>query len=123
MNALLEQRTTPDDLLRMKDGVNYELVDGELVERNMGWESSRIGQRLGGLLFRFNDAKPVVELAGSDASYRCFPDDRIRSAGRTYRRFAWSACCRWKSVKGIAASLPIWPWRWSRRTITTMTSK
>jgi hypothetical protein len=27
---------TPEDLLRMQDAVKYELVDGKLVERNMG---------------------------------------------------------------------------------------
>ena len=29
-------RYTPEDLLAMPDGENYELVDGRLVERNMG---------------------------------------------------------------------------------------
>ena len=32
---------TPDDLLRMEDAVNYELVDGKLVERHMGWNRAR----------------------------------------------------------------------------------
>jgi hypothetical protein len=32
------KRYTPEDLLRMPDGVNYELVDGQLVERTMGTE-------------------------------------------------------------------------------------
>ena len=29
---------TPEDLLRMPDGDRYELVDGQLVERKMGWK-------------------------------------------------------------------------------------
>ena len=31
---------TPDDLLRLPDGDAYELVDGRLVEKHMGGESS-----------------------------------------------------------------------------------
>ena len=30
---------TPDDLLAMPDGKSYELVRGQLVERNLGAES------------------------------------------------------------------------------------
>lgn len=75
MNAVMERRTTPDDLLRMEDGVNYELVDGELVERNIGWESSRIGGTVYGLLFSQPSVRAIVSLAPADASYRCFPDD------------------------------------------------
>ena len=33
---------TPEELLEMPDGDRYELIDGELVERNTGAESSRI---------------------------------------------------------------------------------
>src|SRR3954453_3802771 len=44
---------TPEDLLTMPDAVNYELVDGRLVERHMGMESSGIGWRIAGLLFMF----------------------------------------------------------------------
>ena len=39
-------RYTPEDLLAMPDGKSYELVDGQLVERHMGAESSRVGGRL-----------------------------------------------------------------------------
>ena len=34
-------RYTPEDLLAMPDGKDYELVDGRLVERN--WERNRAG--------------------------------------------------------------------------------
>ena len=34
---------TPEDLLAMPDGKSYELVNGQLVERNMGAESSWVG--------------------------------------------------------------------------------
>lgn len=66
---------TPEDLLNLADSEQYELVSGELVERNMGWESSRVGGRLFGLLFAFCESHPIGEPAPADASYQCFPDD------------------------------------------------
>ena len=44
------RKLTPDDLLVLPDAKNYELVDGELVERNMGAESSWIGGRVVNLM-------------------------------------------------------------------------
>ena len=40
-----KQSYTPEDLLTMPDAVSYELVDGELVERNMGWNASVTSRR------------------------------------------------------------------------------
>ena len=37
---------TPEDLLAMPDGKSYELVDGQLVERKMGADSSEVGGNL-----------------------------------------------------------------------------
>ena len=37
---------TPEDLLAMPDGKSYELVRGQLVERNLGVESSWVGSRI-----------------------------------------------------------------------------
>ena len=49
-------RYTPEDLLALPDGKSYELVHGQLVERNMGAESSRSRRslflRLGRVLCR-----------------------------------------------------------------------
>src|SRR3954452_10346314 len=66
---------TPEDLLRMEDAVNYELVDGKLVERHMGMESSRIGVRISKLLSSFADERRLGEVFGADAGYRCFADE------------------------------------------------
>ena len=41
-----QTRYTPEDLLAMPDGKNYELVDGQLVERKMGVESSWVAGRV-----------------------------------------------------------------------------
>ena len=73
--AVKDQRYTPEDLLTMPDGDFYELVNGKLVERHMGWKSSWIGGRLYHFLSSFCDANPMGWLAPADASYQCFPDD------------------------------------------------
>jgi Uma2 family endonuclease len=69
-----KQRCTPEDLLAMPDGDKYELVNGELVERNMGWNSSWVGGRLFFYLTAFLEANPIGRAAPADASYQCYPD-------------------------------------------------
>jgi len=65
---------TPEDLLRMPDAVNYELVDGNLVERNMGLESSEIAARIVGLIWMFLRTHRLGRLFTTDASFQCFPE-------------------------------------------------
>ena len=83
-----KHEVTPEDLLAMPDGKRYELVDGELVERNMGWKSSRVGGRLYGYLFSFCEAQQLGWLAPADASYQCFPDapKKVRRPGASFIR-------------------------------------
>ena len=69
-----ETRFTPEDLLRMEDAINYELVDGKLVERHMGMESSEIALRIAFLLGLFLRDHRLGRLFGADASYQCFPN-------------------------------------------------
>jgi Uma2 family endonuclease len=82
-------RYTPEDLLAMPDdGKDYELVDGELVERNMGWYATWIGGRLYKLLTNYCDDKGLGWTAPGDASYQCFPDDpkKVRKADVSFIR-------------------------------------
>ena len=65
---------TPEELLTMPDSVSYELVDGILVERHMGMESSEIAARIIFLIGTFLRAHPLGRLFGADAGYQCFPD-------------------------------------------------
>ena len=44
MSTLEQKIYTPEDLLAMPDGKHCELVNGELVERKMGWDSSWISR-------------------------------------------------------------------------------
>jgi Uma2 family endonuclease len=66
---------TPEDLDRMPDNVAFELVNGTLVERNMGLESSEIAGRILGLLFLFLRTRPLGRLFVPDAGFQCFADD------------------------------------------------
>src|SRR5439155_25652607 len=78
--AEAKTRYTSEDLLAMPDGKNYELVDGELVERNMGWESSWIGGQLHFLLTAYCKARRLGWVLPGHASYQCFPFpyDKVR---------------------------------------------
>ena len=71
-----QQRYTPDDLLALPDAERFELVDGQLVERAMGFKSSRIGNRVSYLLTAHSDQHQLGWVLGSDTGYRCFSDDR-----------------------------------------------
>jgi len=64
---------TPDDLLSLPDAKGYELVDGRLVERQMGMESSKIALRIAFLIALYLEKQKLGELFGSDTSYQCFP--------------------------------------------------
>ena len=75
MNTLETSKWTPEVLLTMPDGDAYELVDGELVERHMGFRSSRVGGRLFRLLDIHCDREQLGWALPSDAGYQCFPDD------------------------------------------------
>jgi Uma2 family endonuclease len=67
-----ETRYTPEDLLAMPDGEGYELVDGRLVERKMGAESSRVGGRLFSRLDRFCEGHDLGIAWPADNGYQCF---------------------------------------------------
>lgn len=70
-------RYTPQDLLTMPEGDRYELVDGQLVEKQMGWEASYVASRLYHFICAFLEQHslgwPVVE-----GSYQCFADEPNR---------------------------------------------
>jgi Uma2 family endonuclease len=63
---------TPDDLMKMPDAVAYELVDGLLVERELGAESSAVAAKIIALLVLFLRDHRLGRVFGSDASFHCF---------------------------------------------------
>lgn len=72
---------TPEDLLGLRDAVRYELVDGNLVRRHMGTESSLIALQIAYILGTFLRQHRLGLLFGSDSSYQCFAN-----APKTVRR-------------------------------------
>lgn len=75
---LLSELITPEDLLAMPNEVDYELVNGELVERHMGAESSWIASNLIGLIYLWCHGRVPGHLFTTDCGYQCFPDDAER---------------------------------------------
>ena len=68
------RRVTPEELLALPDAVRYELVNGQLVERSMGTESSWVGGELMRLLGNHAVKQNLGWLLPPDGSYQCFPD-------------------------------------------------
>ena len=65
---------TPEDLLCMPGGDRFELVDGQLVERNMGQVSSWVGGRTLYALMSFVESRQLGWVFPSDCGYQCFPN-------------------------------------------------
>jgi hypothetical protein len=66
---------SPEDLLTMPDGDRYELVNGVLVERHMGWLAGWIAGELFRLVGAFCDENRLGwAVPGGDAGYQGFPD-------------------------------------------------
>ena len=89
MTVLAEKKAfTPEDLLTMPDGERYELVDGELVEKDMGAESSWIGGQLFARLESFNQEAKLGWVLPSDVGYQCFAEDarRVRKPDTSFIR-------------------------------------
>src|SRR5262245_22418980 len=80
---------TPDELLRMPDqGQGYELVNGELKERNVSFWSTFVGRRASTILANYVEPRGLGWVNGEGTLYRCFPDDenRVRRADVTFHR-------------------------------------
>jgi Uma2 family endonuclease len=76
--SVMSQRYTPEDLLAMPDGHRFDLIDGHLVERNMGAESSWIAQQINRYLGNYAEASQHGLVLGPDCGYQIFPDDPNR---------------------------------------------
>src|SRR5262245_34875969 len=68
-------KATERDLLRAHDrtGRSFELVDGTLVEKAMGYAESYLALRLGHFLSAFNNEEDLGILAGPDGALRLLP--------------------------------------------------
>ena len=72
--AVAEEIVSPEEFLALPDPAVFELVDGELLEKNVSLESSRVEGRC---IIRLGLAAEEHDctLCTATLSYRCFPDD------------------------------------------------
>src|SRR5262245_5022960 len=77
---------TPEELLSMPEGHRYELIDGNLVERNMGAKSSLAAARIGRMVGQHVDSQGLGVVFGSDCGYQIFPQspNRVRYPDGSY---------------------------------------
>ena len=73
--VVTKQKYTPEDLLNMAEGVNFELVDGELVDRHVGSYAGLIEGLIFGRLFVHCNASKHAFIWTGTTGCRCFPDD------------------------------------------------
>ena len=76
--ATVETRYTPEDLLTMPDEGRFELIGGQLVERNMGAKSSYAATRLLRLVGNHSDIHFAGLTFQSDCGFQIFRPDRNR---------------------------------------------
>lgn len=66
---------TPEDVLTIHDreGRLFELVEGVLVEKAMGYEESELGLLIGSLLLAFVRPRRLGHVTGADGAMQLFP--------------------------------------------------
>ena len=64
---------TPEDLLELPEGKQFELIDGQLLEKHMGLLECRIAYLITGLIAAFVEPRQLGSGFGSELGYRCFP--------------------------------------------------
>jgi Uma2 family endonuclease len=66
---------TPDELLRMPDGVAYELVNGELLEREMGAKAAWVAGQVHTALNLYSQQTSAGWAFPDGTGIQCYPDD------------------------------------------------
>lgn len=85
MGAMVVDRA--DAELRPGDPDNYDLIDGVLVERNMGSESSWVGGRLYSHLDQFLQTNRFGWAWPADSGFECFARTRLRYPDVAFVRY------------------------------------
>ena len=87
MATIISDRVyTPDDLRHMPEGERFELVNGQLVEREMGAFACWIVSLINAKLTTFVVEHSLGMVFSSETQYQCFADDprRIRKPDVSY---------------------------------------
>src|SRR4051812_9911311 len=75
MATITQTRYTPEDLLAIDDRPMPELVDGRLLEREVGQKSDAIAATMLAILWVFVRENDLGLVNGSQGGYQIFPDD------------------------------------------------
>jgi len=89
MTAVVDKpKVTPEDLLKLPKDRRYELVDGELVEKQMATQSVVVAGELFVHLHQYARKHNLGLVLPTDASYCCFPDepDKVRKPDLSFVR-------------------------------------
>lgn len=73
MNMPISPLLEPEDLERMPGGEHYELVDGILVEKDVGAESGEVAVRLAVLLAPYIRQHKLGRTYDGQTGFSCFP--------------------------------------------------
>lgn len=76
--SVIPRPATPNDLLSLPDGQGFELVNGELVEKNVSVLSARVEMIVLRRLDDFCTAHKAGPVFPGTLGIRCFPDDPTR---------------------------------------------
>ena len=108
---------TPEDLLRMPNNSTMELVDGQIVEKHVSAESSKIEGRFYYCFQTFLLSHPIAEVYPASLGYQCFDDSptKIRKPDTTVIRLErlnkspipTPATCRLCPISPSRLSLPM----------------
>ncbi|MGL6096171.1 MAG: Uma2 family endonuclease [Fimbriiglobus sp.] len=85
---LRRPKLTPDEFAGLPDHHGYELIDGDLREKAMGFRTSEIQCELIFLLKLWLRSNPLGRVYESECMYRCFPanPDRVRKPDVSFLR-------------------------------------
>jgi Uma2 family endonuclease len=88
MNApLLEKVYTAEDLLKLQDGGNFELLDGRLVEKPMGAKASIVAVNVATLVRTFARANQLGLVFDAECGYQIFAKrNRVRKPDVSFVR-------------------------------------
>jgi hypothetical protein len=71
--ATPKTEVTPEELLAMPDGGHYELVDGELRERNVSVLSNLVAAEVNRIVGNHSRNHDLGWVFATELGYRCFP--------------------------------------------------
>lgn len=78
MSTVETKKITPEDLLKMPDGDQFELVDGQLLQSPMSFWSSYVAGNVDFFIRSFCRKSGGFWVLPEGTTYRCFPFDSSR---------------------------------------------